>query len=406
MDAESAPQFYRVACPEGHILRGQRNEGYQAIRCPVCGEGVFILPSNPLPTPSAPTPGRAQRRRRPKPVEEGPIPLADASDALVSPADAEVEIEWEEPEVDETEAADEPAAPPEAPARPAAQVEIDWSDPRPTARPTRAAKPRARPSGAGVGQRSPKGGDVAERPLVMVPRATIRQRLWRQRHRLAIVGAIALVLGTVAFRVSRQRLERLPEIAETNRKEGLEALAAGQFDIAKQKLGIAADALERLRDPEAINARQEADEATALAGWVAPKGLRELGWLEGALDELANQPDPSAWFNQKCRGRWVIIEATIQDAARRDLDYRIMAGARWGRFALDDFPLLEGKRAGDGVIFAGRLESVELGRDGVWQFRLDPESGCYITTPAGYKGLESIGFPSRVEMLAGEEAAS
>ena len=47
-------QRFSVICPLGHRLTGQRTEGYQALRCPACGEGVFVLPASPLPEPVAP----------------------------------------------------------------------------------------------------------------------------------------------------------------------------------------------------------------------------------------------------------------------------------------------------------------------------------------------------------------
>src|SRR4051812_39350344 len=48
------PQLYQVACVAGHRLRGERTEGYQALRCPTFGEGIFVLPRSPLPEPPAP----------------------------------------------------------------------------------------------------------------------------------------------------------------------------------------------------------------------------------------------------------------------------------------------------------------------------------------------------------------
>ena len=46
-------QTYSVACPEGHRLTGIRTEGYQALRCPTCGEGIFVLPKRAAESPSA-----------------------------------------------------------------------------------------------------------------------------------------------------------------------------------------------------------------------------------------------------------------------------------------------------------------------------------------------------------------
>src|SRR4051812_9629840 len=54
-------QYYDVVCPEGHRLRGQRTAGYQALRCPTCGEGIFVLPRSPLPEPPLPSSDRRSR---------------------------------------------------------------------------------------------------------------------------------------------------------------------------------------------------------------------------------------------------------------------------------------------------------------------------------------------------------
>ena len=60
-------QYFNVACSSGHRVRGERTEGYQALRCPACGEGVFVLPRSPLPEPAAPARSAGSRAaaRRP-----------------------------------------------------------------------------------------------------------------------------------------------------------------------------------------------------------------------------------------------------------------------------------------------------------------------------------------------------
>src|SRR5262245_15233689 len=93
-------QYFNVRCASGHRVRGERTEGYQALRCPACGEGVFVLPSSPLPEPVAPA---RPAERRPvaaqfdEPmVEEGPVELTD-------PAQVEVELVDREPGRDDAE---------------------------------------------------------------------------------------------------------------------------------------------------------------------------------------------------------------------------------------------------------------------------------------------------------------
>src|SRR3954451_21212146 len=91
------PQYYQVACAEGHVIRGERTEGYQALRCPHCGDGVFVLPRSPLPMPPAP----ASSRSRPRPSrvaatacdsDERAIELVDAP-----PQEDLDDIQWLEP---------------------------------------------------------------------------------------------------------------------------------------------------------------------------------------------------------------------------------------------------------------------------------------------------------------------
>src|SRR5208337_3595912 len=107
-------QYYSVVCPLGHRLRGQRTGGYQALRCPSCGEGIFVLPASPLPEPVAPErPARARTASAARAdVDEGPIELKDPAQVtvdIVEPDDLAVEAEiiWD----DEVPASPAPAAP-------------------------------------------------------------------------------------------------------------------------------------------------------------------------------------------------------------------------------------------------------------------------------------------------------
>lgn len=371
----AGPQFYRVACPDGHVLRGQRTEGYQALRCPACGEGVFILPQSPLPDPPAPATKRTKKRAA-KPVEEGPIPLTDAPpQSSVAPAD--IEIEWEADSGAETEPEPVEAESPREAARPIVLTKADLE-----------AKPHPSPLKSRTRPESKKRTPSAPTPppaVPLPPRLPWRERLWRKRHALAITAMIIIVAGTVANRLMRRRYEQLPTIAKTSRAEGLDALSTGVFDLAKQKLATAADALETLRDPEARDARQEADEAAIFADWSGDG-------LEAIMEQVATRSDGADWFNSNHKGRSILIQSTIAPGSQPELSYRIIAGTRWGRISLDGFTLLNGKKPGDVVLFGARLDAVRLAKDGAWEFSLEPDSGVFILSKAGRKALESVGI--------------
>lgn len=59
------PSPYEVACVCGQVLHGQRRPHHQVVRCPVCGHGVFILPSSPWLAATTPDEGVARPRSSP-----------------------------------------------------------------------------------------------------------------------------------------------------------------------------------------------------------------------------------------------------------------------------------------------------------------------------------------------------
>jgi hypothetical protein len=375
--SQSQTQYYRVACPEGHLLQGIRTEGYQAIRCPDCGEGLFILPRRPLPDPPAP-PGADPKPRAavppPPPVDDSPIEYQDAPGQFL---DADAEIEWEEPEpddeVDEV-VATEPDLPTPAPPRPAARK------PRPTP---------SRPSGSRPNRRPAAEVEADEEPRELTAPSPHRKR--RNRTALLIFGVIALVALTIGFGAWKQRRQNLPRIADTNRREGLEALRNGVLDVAKQKLAIAAGALESLGDGEAANVRQAADEASILAD------LASLS-LEEIVEEVATKEDGPSRFESIYKDRAVILDAEIEDRVdgAPTITYRILAGTgprpKIGFIDLAGFRLLNDRKPGDRVTFGGRLASIRLRDDGRWAVALQPKSGVYVRSAEAWKALESLGW--------------
>jgi hypothetical protein len=371
-----------------------RTEGYQALRCPTCGEGIFVLPRSPLPEPSAPA--SLPRSRVAAAVEDfpddDPLPLSDPSPMTTSTVDVEVdgepevEIDW----VDDgpVEATAEGEAP-ESPPAPVTEV-------RP--------RPGANPKPGPVKPRPPKARPAPVPAAEPADRPSLSEWAWGHRNALLAVGVLLLVIGAVAFRFRRQRLEDLPRIAEIGRTEGLRKLDAGDFSAAKQLLADAASAVDGLggRYEGAESIRQGAREAAIFTDLVPPT-------LEELLEEAATFREVKEWpsrFAGMYRGRSIILDAPISavpDPARPDSSYLVDARIYFGpgpkpfgkaRIDLSGFQLFElsQPKVGDQQPFGARLAALELDpATNEWVLTFEPDSGVYITHP---RALEAIGWPS------------
>ena len=391
--ANTRAQPFAVRCPEGHRLTGVRTEGYQALRCPTCGEGVFVLPRSPLPEPTAPHGTVRATRVRPEPVDESPIalrddwPTAPDADAAAVPEQADGEIEW----VDETEDPPPPApglANRGDPAEFAAEeIATAAARPRPKARPV-AAKPQAARKPAPPAE-EPDDAPIPKRPFLA------------RRNPLIFAAVLLLVLGTFAYRGWRAGRLELPKLAALGKTDGLAALDAGKFDTARQILLEARHAVDSLGDdsPEANAVRQGAKEVEIFTQ-LSPSSLEDI------LDE-AGRTDPKDWpsqFDLLYKGRSVLIDSLItgqpdgQGRGEYSLEYRIFRPGEGetprsvGRVDTRGFRLFEqtNPRRGDRVTFGARLASFAFDREGeVWLTSLVPDSGVSIVHR---KALEHLGF--------------
>lgn len=396
--SEREVQHYGVVCPNGHRLRGTRTEGYQAIRCPACNAGVFILASSPLPNPVAPksaAPRRPAAASASTVVDEGPIELQDADidevqvdlvgNGASTVSDAEIIWEDEAPEPSEPTA----RAAPSEPSR------------RRTRRP-------ARPEPAGATQPAEAARQVAIDDEPGLAR--------RKSRPLLIFGIVALVvIGTVALRIWRNHRQSLPLVAELGRVEGIPALEAGNFDKAHQLLAAARRAVDRLGGAVegADQIRSAADDAAIFVNLV-PESLEEM------LDQAA-RTNPDAWatrFDSLYQGRTVVLDSRVKATpesaeGRYEIEYVIMppgvttnflgvGGARPERTARIDFKGFElferyQPKVGARVLFGARLAEFrfDVEADG-WIIRLQPKSGVYIHFD---KALEALGWPPAASRL-------
>lgn len=416
--APSKVQYYSVTCPEGHRLRGERTEGYQALRCPTCGEGIFVLPRSPLPEPAAAHTPRTVKgppavepigRELPYDREDEPIALSDpvvtrpASDA---DADVDGEIEWLEPGP-----AGEPPSPSEASAEGPDGTDDDFAaEAAAEAEAAAQARTVARPAARKPAAEPPRGRprrDLPGRP-VPAPRARPRsERLaaWARTRRnpLIFLAVGLIVVGTVGVRAWRSRFQDLPRIAERGRVEGLAALDAGEFDTAHKLLSEARRAVEALDDAVegAAEIRHGAEEAALFTSLIAdPLEVILKGATADAQDETWSQR-----FETLYKGRaLLVIDAMVTsvpgsaDSGSYELDYLVLPsgegsdprGLRIGRLDLTGFQLFEQARPklGDVVRFGARLASLELDTGSeTWRFGLEPDSGVFLTHPEALQAL-------------------
>jgi hypothetical protein len=403
--SEPRIQYFNVVCPLGHRVRGQRTEGYQALRCPACGEGVFVLPLSPLPEPIAPersTPRRARAATTGAPVEEGPIELQDPAEVTVELEDddrqADAEIIWDDEQAGDV-AAKETAPDVDRIAREQRRSAAKRARPRPDAP---AASPQARRK-------------ADRRVAVEEPAVEVRRPRRRSNRPLLIFGLVAMVVvGTVALRVWRGRRQQFPLVAELGRVEGIPALEQGDFDKAYQLLSPAKQAVDALGGAVegADQIRQAADEADVFINLV-PESLEELF-------DVAARKNPEAWaslFKDQYQGRAVIFDTRIKatpasEQGRYELDYVVMplgepASFRGGggsrpertaRIDLEDFELfkLAEPKVGDRVVFGARLDAFLFdAAAGSWVVRLRPKSGVFIRHS---KALEALGWPPAADV--------
>jgi hypothetical protein len=441
-DPEPTAQHFNVRCVSGHRVRGERTEGYQALRCPACGEGVFVLPRSPLPVPPAPprqAAGKSVRTAEPM-FDEGPVELTDPARVSVDlggdeRALADADIVWDDalPEPP-PRVAPKPvdplaesvdlgiAGPPKAPAKDRGRAsEAPHREAAPDHR-HRESKPRRRSQTAphdrkqdaagALDRRSagPKGaisnaGNAAGGATGAAQEFEIKPaRPMRVINRLLLVIVPCLVIATVAWRYHQQLRAGYPAIVEKGRTEGIQALDAGDFDKAFQLLAAAKSAALGLSGAVdgADEVRQAADESAIFVNLIT----RDLGEL---LDE-AGRTDPITWeskFDSLYKGRSIVVDSIItavpdgSKSSRYELLFRVLPPGeatnrdgrpdRVGEIDLTGFQLLEmvGPSLGNQVVFGATLASFKRDSEsGAWLIRLEPKSGVLIRHT---KALDSFG---------------
>ena len=434
-EPEGKVQYFNVTCASGHRVRGERTEGYQALRCPACGDGVFVLPRSPLPEPPAParpSPSKGASRSQAW-VDDGPVELTDPGRVALDsrgdePGMADAEIIWDDPPAETSRSSgrnqgrEQPTG-----AGPASTEEGEpfWEEDLTRAAAARSAdtadrrqKPRDPASRAVAGsprptsnrRSAPAAGARRSRPdnsPATAPIEVVAGRRRPSRLTLVLIFVPLLVVTAVAWRFRRSQMQEYPLIAERGKTEGIPALEEGNFDKAYQLLSAAKSAVDSLGGAVA-----DAEEIRTAAAEAAIFNDRSPLLLEEMLEE-AGRADPAAWpskFETLYRGRTILIDSIISDApapgasSGYTIEYVVLppggtsnfSGAkdappeRIGLIDLTGFKLFEtaGTRKGDHVTFGAKLASFQ--HDGtVWRIAFEPDSGVFITHT---KALEAIGM--------------
>ena len=396
--------WFEARCPAGHELTGRRQEEFQAVRCPECGEGIFVLPTSWLPVPPAASPADLVPlgRIRDVAVADEPEPDEPETDAEPeqSPARPPIALKPAQVERKSTDMpVDDPAARYQvAPSGRVAQADFEKivsRDAQRKAEPVQGTAPAATAPQPKPAQPEPVADDE---DLFSDDDFLPREPFYKRVGRGVWIGlGVALVIGlTVFFQLRQAHRERLPRVANLGRTEGIAKLEAGQFDEAKQILGDAAAAYDEMRDnsDEARAIRQAAREAAIFAD-LASRPLEEI------LDKVAADGAAIKEFQDLDKGRSVIIESRITKTPEQggfyDVDYRVAVGtgpapARpLGQLDLKGLKLLADlkPKVGETLFMGVRLADLKL-QDGTWWVRLEPGSGVSMNN---WKALAAFGWP-------------
>ena len=426
-------QHYVLSCLHGHDLHGTRTESYQALRCPTCGSGIFVLPRSPLPDlppvsaddePSTRT-AFQKGAREAAALQDSPIEYSDVPAGARTGCGSK-KIVWLDE--DSSQDASEPLslsdeeilAEYQSPSQPVPAGRSQTAEPPASGSDHRSAAPRtSRDSRRGRGDAADQADEFDEvedhdsDDLAYEP-FKVRLARWAVRRKglLSVLTVIGVVCSTLAYNAWRPYREQLPHTAEVNFVEGMEAFEQADYDQAKLKLGRAAASFKTLgsRDERTSLAVQFAAEAAIFADLCTYR-------LDEILDEAA-RTDAEAWkrrFEIAYKGRAIILDTEIEgppppgaSAGAYPLLYRVLLGrgptpSKIGRIDLQQFKLFEGQslKEGDSVLFGARLAGCQL-EGGEWKFSLEPESGVLLTR---FENLKRQGWSPR-ETISIEASAA
>ena len=336
--AEEPPpaEPFELACACGQRLNGARSDHRQFLRCPGCGQLLFVMPESCYPVPSLP----------PGVVPRWPDAEADAADERTDAKAKAVVVE-------------------------------------------------ERPPGPPVGARLREGLKRAGADTAAGLRSLKPPARWFSPVRLLLFGVVAAIAGTAVVTVYLGRRSGLAQELAAARDASLAAVNKGDFKEARRRLDRAVKSLERYGagDRAYADFEQFAREVAIFAELMEPT-------LETLIDDVRSMTAERAatHVRESLRSPTLILEAGVRTApgvepGSPQLDAKLLVGTELARVETADLTIFRRlpEEMPSRVLFGARVRTIERGQADVgWVIRLEPDSGVWITSTTC---LEKIGWP-------------
>lgn len=209
------------------------------------------------------------------------------------------------------------------------------------------------------------------------------------RPALIIPLVVACLLCAAAWEWRRSTLQTLRETLVPAARQGLQALADGRIEEARERLGYAVRALDRLHEPFA-----EEDQYRQAYLELATLGDLLTQPLDDALRSINAAPD---LVGQTLKSQTLVIDAMVEPDSERGyrIGYTPLADGEPVEVAVGSLQLFHRMQIKQPlrVIFGVRMTGVEKDSDGRWRILIDPQSGVLLTELAVFQRLGILRDP-------------
>jgi hypothetical protein len=192
---------------------------------------------------------------------------------------------------------------------------------------------------------------------------------------MVVAGTVFIAVATAFWQYAQHRQTQLRSLVVPEARRGLQALADGEFDLAREHLGRSVDALDRLGEPFPGEDRyRQAHRELAVAHDLIPRALEdELSALAGHENIVsANLHQKSivlaAQVRRREAGGWEIGYVAFSDAG--PVPFHPDGLALFDNLPVETRPLW---------IFGARIDAIVVDDGGKRWIRLAPASGVLMT---------------------------